>query len=49
MGIAFTPGADFGGLSPQACCIGRPYLMEITDRVAGEPLFMARVTDPVQP
>jgi serine protease inhibitor len=22
MGIAFTPGADFSGLSPQACCIG---------------------------
>ncbi len=88
MGIAFTPGADFGGLSPQACCIGlvehaatlqvgekgtvasaatavgvmpsdaqagpppvifdRPYLMVITDRSTGEPLFMARVTDPAQ-
>jgi serine protease inhibitor len=22
MGVAFTPGADFSGLSPQACCIG---------------------------
>jgi serpin B len=22
MGVAFTSGADFGGLSPQACCIG---------------------------
>jgi serine protease inhibitor len=22
MGIAFGPGADFGGLSPEACCIG---------------------------
>ena len=22
MGVAFTPAADFGGLSPQACCIG---------------------------
>jgi serpin B len=22
MGIAFTPSADFTGLSPQACCIG---------------------------
>jgi serpin B len=22
MGVAFTPSADFGGLSPQACCIG---------------------------
>jgi serine protease inhibitor len=88
MGIAFTPGADFGGLSPRACCIGlvehaatlqigekgtvasaatavgvvpsaalagpppvifdRPYLMVITDRSTGEPLFMARVTDPAQ-
>jgi serpin B len=22
MGIAFSPAADFAGLSPQACCIG---------------------------
>ena len=22
MGIAFSPSADFTGLSPQACCIG---------------------------
>jgi serpin B len=22
MGVAFTPAADFTGLSPQACCIG---------------------------
>jgi serine protease inhibitor len=22
MGVAFTSGADFSGLSPQACCIG---------------------------
>ena len=90
MGIAFTGAADFGGLSPQACCIGlvehaatlqvgeqgtvasaatgvgviasagqagllppvtfdRPYLMVVTDRTTGEPLFMARVTDPTQP
>jgi serine protease inhibitor len=88
MGVAFTPGADFSGLSPQACCIGlvqhsatlqvgekgtvasaatavgviasaaqagpgpvtfnRPYLMVVTDRATGEPLFMARVTDPTQ-
>jgi len=89
MGIAFTGAADFGGLSPQACCIGlvehaatlqvgeqgtvasaatavgvvasaaqagpppimfdRPYLMVVTDRTTGEPLFMARVADPTQP
>src|SRR6266700_7757655 len=87
MGVAFTPSADFTGLSPQACCIGlvehaatldvgekgtvasaatavgmqasaahvaqsplvtfdRPYLMVVTDRATGEPLFMARVADP---
>jgi serine protease inhibitor len=86
MGVAFTPAADFGGLSPQACCIGlvehaatlkvgeqgtvasaatavgivpssarigipavafdRPYLMLVTARATGEPLFMARVADP---
>jgi serine protease inhibitor len=86
MGVAFTPAADFTGLSPQACCIGlvehaatldvgekgtvasaatavgmtasaarvmpplvtfdRPYLMVVTDRATGEPLFMARVADP---
>jgi len=89
MGAAFTPAADFVGLSPQACCIGvvehaatlqvgekgtvasaatavgivasaaragappvtfdRPYLMVVTDRTTGEPVFMARVTDPTQP
>ena len=86
MGVAFTPAADFTGLSTQACCIGlveqaatlgvgekgtvasaatavgvqataaqalppqvlfnRPYLMVVTDRTTGEPLFMARVTNP---
>ena len=86
MGVAFTPAADFTGLSPQACCIGlvehaatlavgekgtvasaatavgvqasagrmmpfqvsfdRPYLMVVTDRATGEPLFMARVAYP---
>ncbi len=86
MGVAFSPVADFTGLSTQACCIGlvehaatlgigekgtvasaatavgiepsagrvlappvlfdRPYLMVVTDRATGEPLFMARVTDP---
>jgi serpin B len=86
MGVAFTPAADFTGMSPQACCIGlveqaatlrvgeqgtvasaatavgiepsaiqvgppplafdRPYLMVVTDAATGEPLIMARVTDP---
>jgi serpin B len=85
LGVAFTPAADFGGLSPQACCIGlvehaatlqvgekgtvasaatavglmptdaqaapplvfdRPYLLLVTDTRTGEPLFLARVTDP---
>ena len=86
MGVAFTPAADFTGLSTQACCIGlveqaatlgvgekgtvasaatavgmeptaarvlppqvlfdRPYLMLVTDSATGEPLFLARVTDP---
>jgi serpin B len=86
MGVAFTPSADFTGLSTRACCIGlveqaatlgvgekgtvaraatavgvqatagrvlppqvvfnRPYLMVVTDRTTGEPLFMARVTNP---
>ncbi len=27
----------------------RPYLMVVTDRATGAPLFMARVTDPTQP
>ncbi|HEX3493074.1 MAG TPA: serpin family protein [Streptosporangiaceae bacterium] len=86
MSRAFGPGADFAGLSPQACCIGlvehaatlkvgekgtvataatavgveptamklpqarlwfsRPYLLMVTDKATGEPLFLARVTDP---
>ncbi len=86
MGVAFTQGADFTGLSPQVCCIAlveqaatlgvgekgtvasaatavgmaptaarllppqvlfnRPYLLLVTDRTTGEPLFMARVTNP---
>jgi serpin B len=86
MGVAFGPAADFGALSPQACCIGlvkqaatlqvgeqgttasaatavgieptaarpglppvtfdRPYLMVVTSTATGEPLIMARVTDP---
>jgi serpin B len=86
MGVAFTPSADFTGLSKQACCIGlveqaatldigekgtvataatavgveasagrllppqvsfnRPYLLMVTAPATGEPLFMARVTNP---
>jgi serine protease inhibitor len=89
MGVAFSPrGADFTGLSPQACCIGfvqqaatlqvgekgtvgaaaaavgmvaasamvapqtvtitfnRPYLLLITAKASGEPLFLAEVDNP---
>jgi serine protease inhibitor len=88
MGAAFGQGADFAGLSPQACCIGfvqqaatlqvgekgtvgaaaaavgivaaagmapvravtvtfnRPYLLLITAKATGEPLFLAKVGNP---
>ena len=86
MGVAFSPAADFTGLSPQAWRIAlveqaatlgigekgtvasaatavgmqptaarvmppqvlfnRPYLMVVTDRATGEPLFMSRVANP---
>jgi serpin B len=89
MGVAFSQqGADFSGLSPQACCIGfvrqaatlqvgekgtvgaaaaavgmvaasamvappaititfnRPYLLLITAKATGEPLFLAEVDNP---
>jgi serine protease inhibitor len=86
MGVAFSPAADFTGLSTEACCIAlvehaatldigekgtvasaatavgmqatagrvlppsvvfdRPYLLVVTDRGTGEPLFMARVANP---
>jgi serine protease inhibitor len=86
MGVAFTPTADFTGLSTKACCIGlvehaatldigekgtvasaatavgvvaaagrllppqvrfdRPYLLMVTAPATGEPLFLARVTNP---
>jgi serpin B len=86
MGVAFSPSADFTGLSKQACCIGlvehaatlnigekgtvataatavgmqassarvfppqvrfdHPYLLLVTAPATGEPLFMARVTNP---
>ncbi len=41
------------GIAPSAAQVGpppvtfdRPYLMMVTDPATGEPLFMARVTDP---
>jgi len=34
---------------PPPVAFDRPYLMVVTDRTTGEPLFMARVTDPTQP
>jgi serine protease inhibitor len=44
------------GLEPTAARAGpppvtfdRPYLILVTDAATGEPLFMARVTDPAQP
>ena len=44
------------GIAPSAAQVGpppvtfdRPYLMVVTDPATGEPLFMARVTDPTQP
>jgi serine protease inhibitor len=88
MGVAFGQGADFAGLSPEACCIGfvqqaatlqvgekgtvgaaaaavgmvaasamaapqtititfnRPYLLLITAKATGEPLFLAKVDNP---
>ena len=43
--------AGCGATSPQPrpVTFDRPYLMLVTDRTTGEPLFMARVTDPTQP
>jgi serine protease inhibitor len=34
---------------PPPVVFDRLYLMVVTDRTTGEPLFMARVTDPAQP
>jgi len=34
---------------PGPVTFDRPYLMVVTDRTTGEPLFMARITDPTQP
>ncbi len=38
--------ASAGRLLPPLVSFNRPYLMLVTDRATGEPLFMARVTDP---
>ena len=35
-----------GHLFPPKVTFDRPYLMLVTDRATGEPLFMARVADP---
>ncbi|MGB6761861.1 serpin family protein, partial [Mycobacterium sp.] len=34
---------------PPPVTFDRPYLMVVTDRTTGEPLFMARVADPTKP
>jgi serpin B len=46
VGIAAS-AARWAGAPPVT--FDRPYLMVVTDRTTGEPLFMARVTDPTQP
>ena len=38
--------ATAGHVLPPQVRFDRPYLMLVTDRMTGEPLFMARVTDP---
>jgi len=45
--IGVTPSSVEVG--PPPVRFDRPYLMVVTDRTTGEPLFMARVTDPTQP
>jgi serpin B len=41
--------AAAGRSGPPPVVFDRPYLMVVTDRTTGEPLFMARVTNPTQP
>jgi len=41
--------AAAGRSGPPPVIFDRPYLMVVTDRTTGEPLFMARVTNPTQP
>jgi serine protease inhibitor len=38
--------ATAGHVFPPKVTFDRPYLMVVTDRATGEPLFMARVADP---
>ena len=38
--------ATAGRLLPPAVVFNRPYLLVVTDRGSGEPLFMARVANP---
>ena len=38
--------ASAGRLLPPQVSFDRPYLMVMTDRATGEPLFMARVANP---
>jgi serpin B len=47
-GVGVIASAGQAGLLPPVT-FDRPYLMVVTDRTTGEPLFMARVTDPTQP
>ena len=42
VGVQATAGHVF----PPKVTFDRPYLMVVTDRATGEPLFMARVADP---
>jgi serpin B len=41
--------ASAAKVGPPPITFDRPYLMVVTDRTTGEPLFMARVSDPTQP
>jgi serpin B len=45
--VGITASAAQAG--PPPVVFDRPYLMVVTDRTTGEPLFMARVSDPTQP
>jgi serpin B len=45
VGMQATAGHVFGPM----VTFDRPYLMVVTDRATGEPLFMARVADPATP
>jgi serpin B len=38
--------ASAARVMPPLVTFDRPYLMVVTDRATGEPLFMARVADP---